>query len=284
MCCNFCEHWYCLTCSKLKRVVYQALKESPDSLMWFCIPCLTSFSGVKKMMVKVTSLEEKYDKLDERVSKIEEQPNNVENIEDIVRQEVRELKDIETRKMNMVCFNLPESLSQDADVRQMEDAENLKTVVDDDMKLGEKQIQLDNLIRLGKRPIDSDESQTRHRPLRFKVKTFESKREILQANSVLKDHEDEEKRKIFNTPDLTQKQREKSFKLREELRYRKNVLSETNLKISRGRIVSSTNDRDSTRPSEDGLREFRDRTFVNRNLAGGRGGPPRGERPPFHEK
>ena len=86
------------------------------------------------------------------------------------------------------------------------------------------------------------------------------------------------------TPDLTQKQREKSFKLREELRYRKNVLSETNLKISRGRIVSSTNDRDSTRPSEDGFREFRDRTFVNRNLAGGRGGPPRGERSPFHEK
>ena len=32
--------------------------------------------------------------------------------------------------MNMVCFNLPESLSQDADIRQMEDAENLKTVVD----------------------------------------------------------------------------------------------------------------------------------------------------------
>ena len=26
VCCNFCEHWYCLTCSKLKKVVYQALK------------------------------------------------------------------------------------------------------------------------------------------------------------------------------------------------------------------------------------------------------------------
>ena len=79
VCCNFCEHWYCLTCSKLKKVVYQALKESPDSLMWFCVPCLTTFPGVKKMMIRVTSLEDKFDKLDERVTKIENQPNTVDN-------------------------------------------------------------------------------------------------------------------------------------------------------------------------------------------------------------
>ena len=80
LCCNFCEHWYCLTCSKLKKVVDQALKESPESLMWFCISCLTTFPSVKKMMIKGTNLEEKYDKLDERVNKIEKHPNNVENI------------------------------------------------------------------------------------------------------------------------------------------------------------------------------------------------------------
>ena len=61
----FCSVLFCLTCSKLKKVVYQALKESPESLMWFCISCLTTFPGVKQMMIKVTNLEEKYDKLDE---------------------------------------------------------------------------------------------------------------------------------------------------------------------------------------------------------------------------
>ena len=134
VCCNFCEHWYCLTCSKLKKVVYQALKESPDSLMWFCISCITTFPGVKKMMVKVTSLEEKYDKLDERVTKIEDQPNTVENIEEIVRQEVREIKDIEARRLHLVCFSLPESLNQDSEIRKMDDEESSKSVIDDDMK------------------------------------------------------------------------------------------------------------------------------------------------------
>ena len=119
----------------------------------------------------------------------------------------------------------------------------------------------------------------------FKVKNFVDKREILQANSVLKNHENEVKSKVFMTPDLTQKQRATFFKLREELRYRKNVLNQTNLKISKGRIVSSGNDRDTTQPSEEGFgsqtgtREFLNRTFVNKNLAGGKEGPPRGERP-----
>ena len=129
------------------------------------------------MMIKVTSLEEKYDQLDERVTKIEEQPNTVENIEELVRQEVREIKDIEARKMHMVCFNLPESLHVDPDVRKMDDEENLKAIIDNDMKLSEKQIEVENLIRLGKRPEGPDgiETQDKHRPLRFKVKAFESK-------------------------------------------------------------------------------------------------------------
>ena len=119
-----------------------------------------------------------------------------------------------------------------------------------------------------------NDTLSKHRPLRFKVRQFESKLEILQANSVLKNHDEEEKKKIFMTPDLTQKQREQSFRLREELRYRKNVLGHTNLKISKGRIVSSVHGRDSTWPTEDGYdgrtfdREYRNRTFVNRNRLG----------------
>ena len=285
VCCNFCEHWFCLTCSKLKKVVYQALKESPESLMWFCISCLTTFPGVKKMMIKVTNLEEKYDKLDERINKIEKQPNNVENIEEIVRQEVREVRDIEARRLQLVCFNLPESLSLDSETRLMDDEQSLKTTINNDMRLNDKNIEVDNLIRLGRRPEGND-THSKHRPLRFKVRQFESKREILQANSVLKNHNEEEKKKIFMTPDLTQKQREQSFRLREELRYRKNVLGHTNLKISKGRIVSSVHGRDSTWPTEDGYdgrtfdREYRNRTFVNRNIAGG-GGRASQTEPPF---
>ena len=92
ICCNFCEHWYCLTCSKLKRMVYQASKDSTDSLMWFCLSCLTAFPGVKKMMVRVTSLEDKYGKLEERVDKLEREPTAIDNIQEIVRKKLEKLK------------------------------------------------------------------------------------------------------------------------------------------------------------------------------------------------
>lgn len=285
ICCNFCEHWYCLTCSKLKRMVYQALKDSPDSLMWFCLSCLTAFPGVKKMMVRVTPLEDKCEKLEERVGKLEREPTAIDNIQEIVRQEVREIKDIEARKLQMVCFNLPESQSEDQENRIIEDQTNLKTVIDEDMHLHEKGIEVDNLVRLGRRNAEAAEgSSVKPRPLRFKVRTFENKRHILQGNSVLKNHDDVNKSKIFITPDLTQKQREESFKLREELRYKKFVLKEKNLKISRGRIVSTDADRNinSTRPSEVEASSgrpgsIRPRTFVNKGMAV-REGPP-GVRP-----
>ena len=70
--CNFCEHWLCYPCSKLKRVVYQALRESPDNVMWFCDYCCTAFPGVKKVMVQIGLLEDKYTYLEERVDKLEE--------------------------------------------------------------------------------------------------------------------------------------------------------------------------------------------------------------------
>ena len=98
-----------------KTCVIPIFKESPESLMWFCNSCLTTFPVVKKMMIKVTNLEEKYDKLYERVTKIEKQPNNFENIEEIVRQEVREVRDIEARRLQLICFNLPENLSLDSE-------------------------------------------------------------------------------------------------------------------------------------------------------------------------
>ena len=128
--------------------------------------------------------------------------------------------------MHLICFNLPESLNQDSDLRKMDDEESLKTVINDDMNLIDKHIEVENLVRLVKRPADGEEAHTKQRPLRFKVKDFEDKRVILQANSVLKNHENEVKSKVCMTPDLTPKQREKSFKLREELRYRKVVLNQ----------------------------------------------------------
>ena len=295
VCCNFCEHWYCLKCSHLKKMIYQALKGSPDSLMWFCEHCLTAFPGVKKVMIQIGSLEDKYEKLDERVTSLETQPKEIENISEIVREEVKELQDIESRKLHMVCFNLPESESSDPDERKSDDTNSLKSLIHEDMKLYDKNIEIENPVRLGKKiektqsVAGSNTNKTGDRPLRFKVWKFEDKRVILQANSELKNSSDENVKKIFITPDQTRRQREESFKLREELRYRKRVKNEKNLKISRGRIVSveQSNDTD-TETSNNGRGYTGTRVFNSRTFTGGSGAAvntgPSGFRPSQGEK
>lgn len=157
------------------------------------------------------------------------------------------------------------------------------------MKLRDKPIEVENVFRLGKQSdildnVNGDDKQSKSRPLHFQVKKFEDKRQILEANALLKNHSDEMKKKIFMTPDLTQKQRNKSSKLREELRYRKNVLNQT--KISKGKIMSTVSTSNETQPSEDvissqlnAVREFPGRTFANRNIMGVAGSPPCFEQP-----
>ena len=75
------------------------------------------------------------------------------------------------------------------------------------------------------------------RPLRITVKDFFAKRNVLKANTYLRESKDEIFSKIYFTPDLTINQGEEAFKLRQMKRYRTNVLHEKNLKISRGKIV-----------------------------------------------
>lgn len=106
------------------------------------------------------------------------------------------------------------------ETRKLDEEVSLKVVIDEDMKLGHRKIQFENLIRLG-RPKDrqseenqnEEEMQSQPRPLRFQVKTFDEKPQILEANAVLKNHPGEVKKKMFffMTPDFTQKQRKQSF-------------------------------------------------------------------------
>lgn len=114
----------------------------------------------------------------------------------------------------MVCFNLTESESDESGQRREDDETKLKYIIDNDMTLQDKNIDVENLVRLGKRKNDDNpNAKQSNRPLRFRVKSFDDKRQILQRNTALKNHLDETKRKIYVTPDLTKKQRDDSFKL-----------------------------------------------------------------------
>ena len=237
--CNFCEHWLCFPCSKLKKVVYQALRESPDNVMWFCQYCCTAFPGVKKVMVQIGSLEDRYTNLEQRVDKLEEKSqenDNNESIKDICRKEIAEQNEIEKRKLNVVVFNIPESTEHSLEAKQADDFQRLNVLMEGPMKLDQETVQIRNLVRLGAVKASKQNEVQNPRPIKFTVENFEHKNKILKANAKLRE-ETGDLKSVFFTPDLTKTQRKEAFLLREKLRYQKNVLKKKNLKISRGRIV-----------------------------------------------
>ena len=87
-------------------------------------------------------------------------------------------------------------------------------------------------MRLGKRSEIMNQS-IKCRPLRFSLRSFQVKRELLKASMALRETYDEIFSNIYFTLDLTKCQRAEAFKLREERRCRTNELYESNLKISR---------------------------------------------------
>ena len=87
-------------------------------------------------------------------------------------------------------------------------------------------------MRLGKRSEIMNQS-IKCRPLRFSLRSFQVKRELLKASMALRETYDEMFSNIYFTPDLTKCQRAEAFKLPEERRCRTNELYESNLKISR---------------------------------------------------
>ena len=91
-------------------------------------------------------------------------------------------------------LNLPESKQLESADQQQEDREFLTNMFDSMMNLNEQAIQVNKLIRLSRRVINKD-GIIKPRPLRFTVDIFDHKRQILKANSLLRDSDD----LIFNT-------------------------------------------------------------------------------------
>ena len=111
-------------------------------------------------------------------------------MKDLVSEEVAEFKEIESRKLNLICQNLPESKRTDAGERQQEDLEFLNNLLENKTNLEPDVITVNRLVRLGRMEINSDGTVT-CRPLRFTVDVFDQKRQILRANSLLRSCEND---------------------------------------------------------------------------------------------
>ena len=139
----------------------------------------------------------------------------------------------ESRKLNFMCFNNPERKKSDVKERQNEDKDFLINLIDTKLNYSLEDEDIIKPVRLGKR-TEIINQFIKCRPLRFSVRSFQVKRELLKASMSLRERHDEMFSKmIYFTPDLTECQRADAFKLREERRYQTNLLYGSNLKISR---------------------------------------------------
>ena len=146
---------------------------------------------------------------------------------EIVREELAEQRDIETRKSNLVVYRVPE---QDHDLgpaeRKEQDKAVAQTMCD---RVCEKKVQVVETIRLGRLTSDAQS-----RPLLIKVNSLSDKLAILSNAYKLKTSDNFKTFAV--TPDLTLKQRKARKSVYDELKARRSA-GEINIIIRKGVIV-----------------------------------------------
>ena len=160
--------------------------------------------------MRIGNIEARQDELENRVQKIEKDSVTSENVKILIKEELAEEKEIASRKLNVMCFNIPEKKRSDVKERQNEDKDFLVHLFDTKLSFALGDEDIIKPVRLGKRTETRDQS-TKCRPLRFSVPSFQIKRELLKASMALRESDDEIFNNIYFTPHLTKSHRAEAF-------------------------------------------------------------------------
>lgn len=238
--CDVCETWFCLKCSKVKGSAFDAISEDPN-ILWTCVHCNIALPGLKKVLSKLTSFEERFEKMERQIESMQKGNDhrdvNNNNVGGSVQQAVQDVlleeREIEKRRLNIIIHGLQESQGSE-DICKEADGGKVDDIVNEKLSCN---VVLDSYERIGK----NFEGRKNPRPIRLVVKTFDDKRKILDSSKKLKN--DVDMSNIYISPDLTKRQREQSYRLRQEKREREGK-GETGLVIRRGKIVKAPNHAD----------------------------------------
>ncbi|MES9882898.1 MAG: hypothetical protein ABW185_18680, partial [Sedimenticola sp.] len=229
--CDCCDHWYCYGCSKVpNKRTYDTVASSKegDGIMWFCPHCRLSLPGMQKMLIRVSKLEQGQNEILEKLEAIQNKDKvripRESNVEDIVRDEKKKKKEIEYRKLNVMCFGVGESNAGTANERRDEDEAQMKEIIAD--VLDGSEMQTEKPIRIGK--FIENPTGNKVRPVKLVFQSFEDKKSLLKSaiEKVNKSKEGKYKNIYFQS-DLTQKQREEAFLKRQQ---RRNIHNSENQK------------------------------------------------------
>lgn len=179
--CDFCENAYCFKCYKVPtKDAYKRLGSSKeeDGTMWFCLHCRCSFPGVRKMVCRVTKLEDVQEDLCKKQDEMGKRLESLENtdIDTKVKEALMEQKERENRKLNIMCFGLPESDKDTPEGRNTDDLNRLNHIFSDVMEIDDH----DGILK-GKPIRVGQLSENKCRPIRLLIDSMDSKKRILEA-------------------------------------------------------------------------------------------------------
>ena len=142
-----------------------------------------------------------------------------------IQETVSTVLDKERRKLNVVVFNLPESVPADGVTREAKDLNKFKDIIKENLKLI---IKASKCYRVGKM------QENRPRLLIVSMDDLTSKQELLRMSSQLR--QTEQWSKLFINPDQTPAEREAHRQMRQELA-RRRAAGEQDIGIRKGSIV-----------------------------------------------
>lgn len=273
--CDMCaETRSCIRCLNMNPDLYELL-QTDANMKWNCDSCSREMKNktsaedrgdLKEMMIAMqkqlarmeTMLTAKVDRaeheqLEARVTMLEEQDEQIDPeeinklIDKRVEEQIEEYRERERRKFNLIVHNMAENDAETSEERRQHDHIEMERTLQA-IDCGETEI--DTVQRLGERRDDKP------RIIILKMKKVADKRKILMSTKKLR--EDEQRKNMYITPDMSKKSREHNKKLRTELKERREA-GEGNLIIRNGKIMEkeqAPNERHIFRGNEDtGLQE-----------------------------
>ena len=123
---------------------------------------------------------------------------------------LEEMHDKESRRKNVVLFNVPESTKKETEERECEDKEVCEYVFREGLEVREAKIE--KVVRMGN-PMSN-----KKRPMIVTLTEERVKWELVKRSKRLKSADDGNLTDLIIGPDMTKKEREENARLREELK------------------------------------------------------------------
>ena len=242
--CEFCAKWVCLVCSEVPEKMYDIfIDDDIPSFLWSCASCIHAIPTIKNLGKALQGVRDDQSETKAESGKLNAKVDKLESSIDVkVQEAIEEYRERENRKCNLILHNIPESKEIDAGVRRDDDIQVITDVFKEG--LGVDQFEIQSSVRLGRK---SDEGK--NRLMKVTVDSVKTKREILSNAKKLKNYE--KWSRVFITPDLSPKQRERSRALREELKRRQGE-GEEGLMIRKGEIVKALQGYSGSPPASQG--------------------------------